>query len=150
MKTVPERGRRSLVLDTNCFVYLLEGADGSSHRRYVASLFAEAAAGRARIVTSTVCLSEVLVNVARNGTDEDITRVSSAFLNLPGLEVAPVDQRIAVGAAMLRGRTSLRLFDAIVAATGLAAGATELVTNDAALARADHGLAGIYLGDVLA
>jgi predicted nucleic acid-binding protein len=138
---------RSILVDTNCFIYLFEVAD-SPVGRYVERVFREAATGRCALVTSTVCLSEFLVGLARRGGSPVLTRAMTAFVSLPGLAVVPVTNEVATSAASLRGSSSLRLFDAMVIATGLVEGVDEFLTNDATLVRGSHGLHTVYLEDV--
>lgn len=127
------------MLDTNCFIYLFEEPETATGRT-VGNIFRRARRGELSLVTSSVCLSEYLVGVARGGDSTVVDRAIGAFLRLPGLSVLPVATDVAVRAAELRAASALRLFDAIVVATGHAAGATRLVTNDRTLAKANHGL----------
>lgn len=138
-----------LLLDTNCLVYLLE-TPGSREQAYMARLFELGARGEAELITSTVTLAELLVGVARRGTRTEVERAQAAFLGLPGLECLPVDHETAGEAAIIRERTGLRLFDAIIVATGLLHGAEALISNDRQLTRAEHGLRSIYLASAAA
>lgn len=138
-----------LLLDTNCLVYLLEGTSGPEHA-YMGKLYELGSSGDAQLLTSTVSLAELLVGVARRGTRADVERAQAAFLGLPALELWPVDVDVAREAAIIRERTGLRLFDAIIVATGVLRGADALISNDRQLVRSDHGLRPIYLADAAA
>jgi predicted nucleic acid-binding protein len=138
-----------LLLDTNCLVYLLEATNGPDHE-YMVTLFRSAARGDTELLTSTVSLAELLVGVARRGTRADVERAQRAFFGLRGLSSRPVDIDIARESAMVRERTGLKLFDAIIVATGVVNGADALISNDRQLVRADHGLRAIYLSEAAA
>lgn len=138
---------RAILLDTNCFIYLLESVR-SPHGRYMDTLMRTAARGSLTLATSAVCLSEFLVGVARNGSELDVRRMMARFLALPGLTVSPVTNEIAAAAAQLRGRAGMRLFDAIIVATGVSLDVDEFLTNDAVLARAATSIPTTYLEDV--
>lgn len=138
---------RTVLLDTNCFIYLLEDA-GSPKGQFIDELVRSAVSGAVRLVTSSVCLSEFLVGVARHGTEVDVQRMMSRFVALPGLAVLPVTNDIAAAAAIVRSRAGVRLFDALVVATGQVHAVDELVTNDSMLARARLPIPCTYLEDV--
>jgi predicted nucleic acid-binding protein len=138
-----------LLLDTNCLVYLLEGKSSPEHQ-YMVRLMELAASGEAELLVSTVSLAELLVGVARRGSRTDVERAQRAFLALPGLVAQPVGVDVAREAAITRERTGLRLFDAIIVATGVIHQAGALISNDRQLVRADHGLPAIYLAEAAA
>lgn len=138
-----------LLLDTNCLVYLLEGTAGPEHR-YMLRLMETAAAGEVELLTSTVTLAELLAGVARRGSRADVERAQRAVLGLPGLSPLPVDTEVARESALVRERTGLRLFDALIVATGMVHEANALISNDRQLVRAEHGLPAIYLAEAAA
>ena len=138
-----------LLLDTNCLVYLLEGIGGPEHE-YMVRLYQSAASGDVELLTSTVSLAEMLTGVARRGTRADVERAQGAFLGLPGLSAPPLAIDVARESAVVRERSSLKLFDAIIVATGLVHGADALLSNDRQLVRAAHGLPAIYLAEAAA
>ncbi|MBE0609839.1 MAG: PIN domain-containing protein [Dehalococcoidia bacterium] len=138
-----------LLLDTNCLVYLLEGTSSPEHE-YMVKLLELGAGGDAELLTSTVSLAELLVGVARRGSRADVERAQRAFLGLPGLSTRPVGIEVAREGAIVRERTGLRLFDAIIVATGVIHQADALISNDRQLVRADHGLRAIYLAEAAA
>ncbi len=138
-----------LLLDTNCLVYLLEGTSDPEHK-YMVKLMERGAGGGAELLASTVSLAELLVGVARRGSRADVERAQRAFLGLPGLSTHPVDLEVAREGAIIRERTGMRLFDAIIVATGVIHGADALISNDRQLVRADHGLPALYLAEAAA
>lgn len=138
-----------LLLDTNCLVYLMGGTSSPEHE-YMVKLMEMGARGDAELLTSTLSLAELLVGVARRGSRADVERAQGAFLGLPGLSPRPVDIDVARESAIVRERTGLKLFDAIIVATGVVHGADALISNDRPLVRANHGLRAIYLAEAAA
>lgn len=75
-------------------------------------------------------VTEVLVGPARNGDRELYGEIVEFLTQLPGLRLHDVDFAIAERAAILRAHHRLRAIDAVIVATGLAAGAGRIVSND--------------------
>lgn len=123
-----------IVYDSDVLIGYLNGGD-AHHPRSVACLVAEARAGTRGLV-SAVSLAEVLVGPTRIGAQ---ARVHAAIGTL-GFEVVPVTVGVAGRAAEVRGRTALKLPDAIVLATALEARAG-LASFDERLLRAHAELA---------
>lgn len=126
------RGRR-VYLDTNIFVYAVEGF--ARHLEELVGLFAGIEAGSLNAVTSELTLAECLV---KPFMDENTTR-QQVYLDLlagrPGLSVVPISRSILVEAARMRSTSgALRLPDAIHVATAVASECGVLLTNDRALA----------------
>ncbi len=95
---------------------------------------AELAAARMRadsFVLPASVLSEAMVGGYRNGTAPEMHR---RIVGLFG-PVRPVDEAVALAAADLRGRHTLRLPDALVIATG--------IVDDAIVLTCDHRLASV-------
>jgi len=108
------RGRRTC-LDTNVFIYGLEGFPGFASE--LTALFAAIDHGDVSTVTSRLVLAELLVKPFREGNKayEDIFR--RAIRDRPGLTVVPVTFDIPMQGARVRAATRLRFPDAIHLAT---------------------------------
>ena len=123
---IPLTGR--IYLDTNVFVYALEGYD--QFRLPLTELFATIDQGLLQAVTSELTLAEALVkplldrNPEREAVYHRILRSSSHLL------VMPVTRDILVTAAHLRAEQGLKLPDAIHAATAQLSGCQQFLTND--------------------
>ena len=88
---------------------------------------------------SAVSVTECLVRPVRAGIQAE--SVMSAVLQAyPNFDMIPIDYAIAERAARVRVETNLRLPDALVVATALAAGCRGVITNDDRWGR----LAGVY------
>ena len=121
---------RRIALDTNIFIYIL---NGDSRVKPLLPLFDAAAAGSVTLITSVVAYAECAVLPYRQEYTAAITAVGDLF-QLTNLQVLPLDFRIADQAARLRAaHPSLRMPDAILLATALANHAEVFLTNDAGL-----------------
>ena len=77
-----------------------------------------------------VTVTEVLVGPARSGDRALYAEIVEFLTQFPGLLLREIDFPIAERAATLRARHRLRVADALIIATGLAAGAGRIVSND--------------------
>jgi predicted nucleic acid-binding protein len=117
-----------VVLDAGVVIAVLDTAD-SNHAAAVAAL-REHAGDDVRIPASA--LAEALVSPSRRGVVQDIRETIASL----GLVVVSLDEEIAVLAARLRARRrTVRLPDALVAATGDFLDADVVLTTDRRLAR---------------
>lgn len=85
---------------------------------------------------SSISLAETLTHASGKGADAleyMVTRIRNSMT-----EILDVNQEIAIGAAMIRARTRVKMPDAIISATATLAGA-ELWTLDQRLAKAHKG-----------
>lgn len=109
--------------------------------------------GRNPGLVSMVTVTEVLVGPARSGERELYAEVVEFLTQLPGLRLQEIDFPIAERAATLRAGHRLRVADALIVATGLAAGVGRIVSNDrewpARLPESEIGAAVVLLGDHL-
>lgn len=122
------RDQGLVLLDTMVWIYLL----GARPR------FAELAAtalnvveqGEVAGVVSSVTLAELLTAPAQAGDKRAMQDYELYVTHFPNLTIVPCDVAVARLAAQVRGRTGLRLPDAIVLATGQYAAAGAVVSND--------------------
>ena len=118
-----------LYLDTNIFIYALEG-----YPKFIASvraLFAAIDEGRIRAVTSELTLAESLVKPMMDGNIilqkfyEDTLQSSEALF------VAPITRQILINAARIRASSNfIRLLDAIHLATANECSCQTFLSND--------------------
>jgi predicted nucleic acid-binding protein len=135
-----------LYFDSNIFIYAFECETELGHaaRRAFALIDDEKAIG----VTSHLTLAEILPRPYREG-NVDLERVyESVFAGRPGFELYPVSLAVLRLAARLNAGASLRLPDALHAATALDASCDALVTEDRRL-QAPPGLSIRHLSDEL-
>ena len=129
---------RTVYLDTNIFIYTVEGY--APEETFLRELLAALEDGRFTAVTSELTLAEVLVKPFELGRED----VAAAYIELltasDRLAVLPVDRAILVEAARQRAALGMRMPEAVHVATALAAGCELFLTNDSRL-RLPHGLA---------
>jgi predicted nucleic acid-binding protein len=124
---------KTVYLDTNIFIYALEGVEPW------ASLLREAFAGMEarewRAVTSELSLAESLVRPYQMGREDLVQVYQAALSSRDGLILAPLDVAILMAAARLRALFGFKLPDAMHAATAQAHGCQAILTNDAGFGR---------------
>lgn len=114
-------------LDTNFFIYLIEGRSAQAVRaRYLLRAFS---ARRDEILTSVMSLGEVLVVPLRNG-DHALARKYRQIFRAPGILVLPFLEPAAEAFARIRIGGTVKPPDAIQLATAGTAGCDLFLTND--------------------
>lgn len=124
-----EPGHRILV-DSSVLAAYLDGGEGASPVA-VELLDDLVRSGRNPAVVSMVSVMETLIRPLRRLPGAFDT-VLAFYREFPHLRAVPVDLDVAAEAATLRVAFGLAAPDALIAATGLAAGVAHLVTNDRA------------------
>ena len=141
------RSHSRVALDTSVFIYALE-----ANPKYVAlatRLFDWIERPGHAAVTSTLTMTELLVQPYRGGGERRVDAVFALFSTYPHLEWVAPDLGTADMAARLRANHRLATPDALQAATALRLGATALVTNDKVFRRVE-GFECLVLDEVLA
>jgi predicted nucleic acid-binding protein len=121
-------GHRLIAVDTCVFVYLME-----RNPRYfdlVNAVFESIESGKSSAVTSTVVLTEILVQPYRNENLPQAEAFYGLLTTLPNLEWVPPSLPIANLAAALRASYRMQTPDALIAATAVLRGASAFLTND--------------------
>ncbi len=118
-------------LDTNIFIYALEGY--STFRAVLTTVFGALDRHELAAITSELTLAEVLV---KPFSDRSIER-EKAYLQIlqpsASLQMVPVSRDVLIAAARLRAETTMKLPDAIHAATAQITGCSYFLTNDTQL-----------------
>jgi predicted nucleic acid-binding protein len=115
------------VLDAGVLIGFLDASD--AHHPAARQALTDARNRGDRIVMPASALAESLVGPARRGASA-VAAVQNLVARLP-LEIAPLDEVVAVAAAQLRARhTTLKLPDALLIAAASTLGADTLVTTD--------------------
>jgi predicted nucleic acid-binding protein len=122
----------AVYLDANTLIYAVENVPVLGDR--MRALFGRIDAGELRGLTSELSLAEALVKPVRDGARATALAYERLIDPAGRLGVVPVSRDVLVRAAELRAaHASLRLPDAIHAATSLLRGCTTFLTNDARL-----------------
>jgi len=123
------------MIDTNCFIYLIEGERYPHFLPLVEDLFNSVKDGKSQGLTSPITLTEIMTLPRKLGLEDLAYMYKALIINFPNLEIKPIDALIADRAAALRGAYNLRTPDALQVATGLVHGASMFVTFDKDLKR---------------
>lgn len=119
---------RLVALDTCVFIYLMERNPKYFDAADAVFQWMERPASSA--VTSTVVLTEILVQPYRAQDLPQAESFYSLLTTLPNLEWVAPSLRIASLAAALRADYRLQTPDALIAATAILCNASALITND--------------------
>ena len=132
--SLPGRGR--LVIDTAPIIYVLEDHPAFAPR--FMPVFERAEAGDYELVITTTTLAEVLVGPLRRGDESLAREYRDTLTSPPAWHVVDLTAGIAHRAARIRGRTGLRLPDAVQVATAIETASMGLVTHDRDFAALDR------------
>lgn len=121
-----------LLLDSSVLAAYLDGGEPTS--RLAAEVLDDLVrSGRNPAVVSMVSVMETLIRPLRRLPAAHAT-VLAFYRDFPNLVAMPIGLDVAAEAATIRVAFGLAAPDALVAATGLAAGVSHLITNDRAWA----------------
>ena len=135
---------QKVALDTNCFIYMIEG---SPYETIVRSLFKAIEEGHVLAVCSVLTITELLTGPCRSGDARLWEEYRAALYRFPNLSFHPIDIPIAEGAAQLRGKYRIKSPDAIHLSTAMLETADVFITNDKELSKCDFPV--IILSDIV-
>jgi predicted nucleic acid-binding protein len=119
---------KKLYLDANVFIYALEAL--TPWKEAAQSVLRAVDSGACSAVTSELTLAECLTRPLQLGQSENAVVFEKALQSAGQLAVLPIRREILIEAARLRATSSLKLPDAIHAATAVRHGCALFVTND--------------------
>jgi predicted nucleic acid-binding protein len=111
-------------------------------------LFQRVQAGSLSLFVSAITEAELLVRPERNQDEAAKERIAD-LLSEDGIFVVNVERRLARRAAALRGRTGIKLMDAIIIATALETGCDAIVGNDGEWTRKLNEIPFVRLDDIV-
>lgn len=118
-----------LLLDTTTLIaYLNQGEAVSPLASHIIDELVSR--GRNQAVVSIITVMELLVRPLRQKAREPYQRIIDFLTNFPNLRIVNIDLDVAQEAASLRATHNFSPPDALIIATGIAAGVGHLVTND--------------------
>jgi predicted nucleic acid-binding protein len=140
------RRHRRIAIDTPVFIYQLE-----NHPRYADltdRVFSWLEKPASRAVTSTIAMTELLVQPCRDGDQRLADEFYGLLSTYPNLDWIAPSLQIADTAARIRAAHRLRTPDALQAATAVQAAVSALITNEPVFGRVT-GFETLVLDDVL-
>jgi predicted nucleic acid-binding protein len=111
-------------------------------------VFRRVQAGDLSIIVSVITEAELLVRPERDNNEPAKERIAD-LLSEDGIYVVGIDRKIARRAAALRGRSRLKLADAIIAATAIETSCDAIVGNDGEWAGSLADIPFVRLDDVV-
>jgi predicted nucleic acid-binding protein len=141
------RRHRRIALDTSVFIYQLE--NNPRYVRLTDRVFSWLEQPRGRGVTSTITMTELLVQPCRDGDRRRVDEFYGLLSTYPNLDWIAPTLDVADTAARLRATHGLRTPDALQAATAVQGTASGLITNDPVFKRLT-GFETLVLDDELA
>jgi predicted nucleic acid-binding protein len=127
------RGIRQLAFDTAPLIYFVERHPSYFDRMLFIMRYVDR--GLIAGVSSTMALTEVLVQPLRAGDNVLTERYEAILSNSQDFRLEPITTMVARHAADLRARYNLRTPDALHIATAIAAGCDAFLTNDVGVKR---------------
>jgi predicted nucleic acid-binding protein len=124
-----------LYLDTNIFIYAMEGFE--DYKESLSNLFEDVGKNLVKAVTSELTIAEVLIKPIKDGKTELCRQFNAAIQSSGGLQVIPITRGVLLQAAKIRAGIGVRLPDAIHLATALLSGCNVFLTNDRSIAKHD-------------
>jgi len=118
----------SVYLDTNAFIYWLEGSP--TYADQLRSLFGCLEGGKIQATTSELALAELLVKPIAEGNAAMEHACEEFLTSRRNLALVPVSRQVLLRAARIRALERVRLPDAIHVATALLSGCEVFLTND--------------------
>ena len=135
-----------LYLDTNIFIYFLEG-----NRKFndaVERVFQICEEFDIAVFTSEITVTECLVGPYKQKNTELIQKYELFFQNTGGaISVVPVESRILLETPMNAAMFGLKLVDAIHVTTALACSCDGFLTNDDGIGPLNNDLSVLYLSN---
>ena len=116
-----------IILDTNILLKVINKEPG---HETVIEILDRVDSRSLKAVISTITVAEVAVGYYTSGDTQGLDNFIQLLYAKDGYTVREVTTEIAKQAARIRSETGLRLPDAIIAATGVATGASYIVTED--------------------
>ena len=122
---------KKVALDTVVFIYTLEG--NIEFGNCAREIFEAIEQNRCQGYASDLVLAELMVKPLREEKPEIAEEYASELPNFPNLTFFSPTRDIIISAAKLRGKTNLKLIDALHLATAIETGCQIFITNDAGM-----------------
>lgn len=128
MASLDELRGKAVYLDTNIFIYMVEGYE--PERTLIQALADAVDRHELVAVTSELTLAELLVKPLELGRADVVAIYAELVRHSERLTVPPIDRATLIEVARLRATLGILLPDAIHVATAVLAGCAAFLTND--------------------
>jgi predicted nucleic acid-binding protein len=125
-----------VAIDTNSLIYLLE--KNEKYFEICKEVFYSIEKGINYGITSVLILTEVLTKPYKDNNDKLIALYKTFINTFPNLTIKEINHEIAIKAAKLRAKYSLRTPDSIFIATAIKEKAQLFITNDIRLKKVEE------------
>ena len=120
-------GMHKVAIDSNCFIYLIEG---SPYTDKLTDLFQRIEKKSLMAVTSIITITEILTGPYKSQNHKLVEEYRSTLFSFPNLVFREMDYAIANRTAQCRAEYGLKTPDAIQLATAILEEADVFITND--------------------
>jgi predicted nucleic acid-binding protein len=146
MGLIEELSGKRVYLDTNIFIYLIEG--NATFQPIIEALGTALSDGDFSAFSSHITLTEILPPLVKRG-EEDMIAGTIELMTQSGLvSLAPADTDVCIQAGFLRGELGMKTPDALHVATAVYQGCDIFLTNDAGI-RVPSSMKRLLLSDFL-
>jgi predicted nucleic acid-binding protein len=114
------RKKKKIMIDTNVVIYFLEGNEVlGSFSKEVFSIIEK---GVVEGFISVITVAEVLVKPMKTSNNLLVNQIMNFLDTFPNLHVVDIEKSIAIEAAKIRGKTGLKMPDALIISSAKALG----------------------------
>jgi len=146
MGLAEELSGQRVYLDTNIFIYLIEG--NPTFEPLMQALATALSSGNVSAYSSHITLTEILPLLVRRGEEDAITKTIELMSQSGLVSLTPADSEVCIQAGFLRGELGMKTPDALHVATAVHERCTVFLTNDVGI-RVPNPLQRLLLMDFL-
>ncbi|WP_226034770.1 type II toxin-antitoxin system VapC family toxin [Aquibacillus saliphilus] len=119
---------KRVALDTDIFMYAFN--KHPEHGQTIKKMFELIEQGELTACTSTLALSEVLIDPIQEGKHDIEKTIKLYFKHFPNLTISPVNNEISERAAHLKVTHNINVRDALFLSTAIISGSNAFITTD--------------------
>ena len=131
MKLIEEHSGKRVYLDTNIFIYLIEG--NPSFQPIIETISTALSNGTFQAYSSLIALTEILPPLVKRGEEKVIAGTIEIMTQSGLVSFASANGDVCIQAGFLRGELGMKAPDALHVATAVYQGCDIFLTNDAGI-----------------
>ncbi|MDD2401754.1 MAG: PIN domain-containing protein [Clostridia bacterium] len=120
--------KKKIMIDTNVVIYFLEGSEEWGD--FSKEVFSIIEKGVVEGFISVITVAEVLVKPMKQHNNMLINKITRFLETFPNLHVVDLEKSIAMEAAKIRGRTGLKMPDALIVSSAKVLGCVVVGTDN--------------------